>query len=231
MNTQKSLKETLESQYAWCAHCEEDIGKLLRGYVERKSQYRVLDFDDLLLYWHAMMSEDRIAKSVSRAFRSRAGRRIPGHEQAAGRHPPCAEARRPGRHRRRRRRAGYLLVPRRRGREHPRFPRPLPARRPKSSRSRRTSARARACSMRPMRSWRMRRASTASTCCRCAARARVPKLVTVDDLPTQAEFICTRVLASREAGIPLRAPGRAVPHRHAQRRARNRAREAQDSVS
>src|SRR5690606_18138982 len=31
-----------------------------------------------------------------------------------------------------------------------------------------------------------------------------PKLVTVDDLPTQAEFICTRVLASREAGIPLR---------------------------
>ena len=31
-----------------------------------------------------------------------------------------------------------------------------------------------------------------------------PKLVTVDDLPTQAEFICTRVLAAREAGIPLR---------------------------
>jgi DNA helicase-2/ATP-dependent DNA helicase PcrA len=31
-----------------------------------------------------------------------------------------------------------------------------------------------------------------------------PKLVTVDDLPTQAEFICTRVLASREAGIPLK---------------------------
>ena len=31
-----------------------------------------------------------------------------------------------------------------------------------------------------------------------------PKLVTVDDLPTQAEFICTRVLASREAGMPLR---------------------------
>ena len=28
--------------------------------------------------------------------------------------------------------------------------------------------------------------------------------VTVDDLPTQAEFICTRVLASREAGVPLK---------------------------
>ena len=31
-----------------------------------------------------------------------------------------------------------------------------------------------------------------------------PKLVTVEDLPTQAEFICTRVLASREAGIALK---------------------------
>ena len=31
-----------------------------------------------------------------------------------------------------------------------------------------------------------------------------PKLVTVDDLATQAEFICTRVLASREAGVPLK---------------------------
>ena len=68
VNTQKSLKETLESQYSWCSHWEEDIAKLLRGYVERKSQYRVLDFDDLLLYWHAMMSEDRIAKSVSAHF-------------------------------------------------------------------------------------------------------------------------------------------------------------------
>src|SRR6185295_13664788 len=28
VNTQKSLKETLESQYAWCAHFEEDIAKL-----------------------------------------------------------------------------------------------------------------------------------------------------------------------------------------------------------
>ena len=38
VNTQKSLKETLETQYSWCASHEEDIGKLLRAYVERKSQ-------------------------------------------------------------------------------------------------------------------------------------------------------------------------------------------------
>ena len=68
VNTQKSLKETLESQYAWCSNWEEDIAKLLRTYVERKAQYRVLDFDDLLLYWHAMMSEEKIAKSVAAHF-------------------------------------------------------------------------------------------------------------------------------------------------------------------
>jgi DNA helicase-2/ATP-dependent DNA helicase PcrA len=31
-----------------------------------------------------------------------------------------------------------------------------------------------------------------------------PKLVTVDDLPTQSELICNRVLAAREAGVALR---------------------------
>src|SRR3954465_13008520 len=40
VNTQKSLKETLETQYSWCTNFEEDIGKLLRAYVERKSQYK-----------------------------------------------------------------------------------------------------------------------------------------------------------------------------------------------
>ena len=72
----------------------------------------------------------------------------------------------------RRRRAGDLLVPRRGGREHPRFPRALHARPPRSSRWRRTTAPRSRCSMSPTRSWPRRRASTASTCCRCAATAR-----------------------------------------------------------
>ena len=53
-----------------------------------------------------------------------------------------------------------------------------------------------------------------------------PKLVTVDDLPTQAEFICTRVLAAREAGVPLKRQAVLFRTRCAQRRARDRARQA-----
>jgi DNA helicase-2/ATP-dependent DNA helicase PcrA len=68
VNTQKSLKETLEQQYPWCAQWEEDLAKLFRTYVERKHELSILDYDDLLLYWHVMMSEPRLAEHVGKHF-------------------------------------------------------------------------------------------------------------------------------------------------------------------
>jgi DNA helicase-2/ATP-dependent DNA helicase PcrA len=68
VNTQRSLKETLEQQYPWCAQWEGDLGRLYRGYVEQKQRYNVLDYDDLLLYWHLMMSDPRLAQHVGSNF-------------------------------------------------------------------------------------------------------------------------------------------------------------------
>ena len=68
VNTRKPLKETLELQYPWCLQWEEDLTKLFRAYVERKQRYGILDYDDLLLYWHAMMSEPRLAAQVGANF-------------------------------------------------------------------------------------------------------------------------------------------------------------------
>jgi ATP-dependent DNA helicase UvrD/PcrA len=68
VNTQKPLKETLEQQYPWCAQWEADLTKLYRAYVERKQRCGILDYDDLLLYWHAMMAEARLAEHVSGHF-------------------------------------------------------------------------------------------------------------------------------------------------------------------
>jgi len=68
VNTQKSLTEALEQQFPWCKGWEEDLRKLFRGYVERKQRYALLDYDDLLLYWHMMMSEQRLAQDVSSHF-------------------------------------------------------------------------------------------------------------------------------------------------------------------
>jgi DNA helicase II / ATP-dependent DNA helicase PcrA len=68
VNTQRSLKETLEQQYPWCAQWEADLSKLYRTYVERKQHLSVLDYDDLLLYWHLMMSEPKLARHVGEHF-------------------------------------------------------------------------------------------------------------------------------------------------------------------
>ncbi|HTT06550.1 MAG TPA: ATP-dependent helicase [Steroidobacteraceae bacterium] len=68
INTQKSLKDTLEQQFPWCKSWEEELTRLFRGYVERKQRYSLLDYDDLLLYWHMMMGEARIAQHVGTHF-------------------------------------------------------------------------------------------------------------------------------------------------------------------
>src|SRR5579864_7001834 len=62
VNTQRTLKETLEQQYPWCAQWEADLTRLYRAYVEQKQRAAILDYDDLLLYWHVMMSEPRLAQ-------------------------------------------------------------------------------------------------------------------------------------------------------------------------
>jgi DNA helicase II / ATP-dependent DNA helicase PcrA len=203
VNTQKSLKETLETQYSWCANWEEDIGKLLRGYVDRKSQYRVLDFDDLLLYWHAMMSDDRIAKSVAANFDhvlvdeyqdtnklqgdilhalrpDGQGVTVVGDDAQAIYSFRAAAV------------ENILGFP---DRFSPKAEVVTLAQNYRSSQSVLDAANALMAD-----APRQHRKHLLSM----RGQGPRPKLVTVDDLPTQAEFICTRVLASREAGIPLR---------------------------
>ena len=68
VNTRASLKETLELQYPWCAQWEEELAHLFRAYVEQKQHSRLLDYDDLLLYWHAMMCEPRLAQHIGAHF-------------------------------------------------------------------------------------------------------------------------------------------------------------------
>jgi DNA helicase-2/ATP-dependent DNA helicase PcrA len=68
VNTQKSLHDALEQQFPWFASWEAEIGALCRAYVERKQRYALLDYDDLLLYWHGMMGDARLARHVGTNF-------------------------------------------------------------------------------------------------------------------------------------------------------------------
>jgi len=68
VNTQRPLGETLDALFPWCGEWEAQLTELFRAYVDKKLTNQALDYDDLLLYWHAMMSDERLAAEIGGEF-------------------------------------------------------------------------------------------------------------------------------------------------------------------
>jgi len=68
VNTQATLNDTLQGTFPWCAEWESELRRLFGAYVERKLENQALDYDDLLLYWHAMMEDEGLAKAIGEGF-------------------------------------------------------------------------------------------------------------------------------------------------------------------
>ena len=68
VNTQGALADTLTACFPWCAEWEAELTRLYRAYVERKLANQALDYDDLLLYWHAMLGDERLAREIGAGF-------------------------------------------------------------------------------------------------------------------------------------------------------------------
>ena len=68
VNSQRSLEECLQEAFPWCAKWASELRLLFRGYTESKQERHVLDYDDLLLYWYYLMSEPAAAARVSSRF-------------------------------------------------------------------------------------------------------------------------------------------------------------------
>jgi DNA helicase-2/ATP-dependent DNA helicase PcrA len=68
VNTRLSLDKVLADTFPWCAEWESDLETLFRRYVEAKLAQQVLDFDDLLLYWHTLMQEGALAQDVGALY-------------------------------------------------------------------------------------------------------------------------------------------------------------------
>ena len=68
VNTRGSLADTLANVFPWCAEWEDELTRLFRAYVERKLSNQALDYDDLLLYWHAMTADAALAADIAAHF-------------------------------------------------------------------------------------------------------------------------------------------------------------------
>jgi DNA helicase-2/ATP-dependent DNA helicase PcrA len=68
VNTQESLRAVLETRFPWCLEWEEPLRNLFAAYVDAKASRAVLDYDDLLLYWFHVMSDDSLARRIGTLF-------------------------------------------------------------------------------------------------------------------------------------------------------------------
>ncbi len=55
VNARTPLSETVEDRFPWVAEHTDALRDLFRAYTDRKREHNVVDYDDLLLYWNALL--------------------------------------------------------------------------------------------------------------------------------------------------------------------------------
>src|SRR5690606_5253726 len=68
VNTQQSLETVLPLDFPWCAEHAEGLKRLFQTYLDRKEAQAVLDYDDLLVFWNALLAEPSAAELIRRKF-------------------------------------------------------------------------------------------------------------------------------------------------------------------
>jgi len=68
VNARTPLEDCLNVNYPWCADWEKELAALFRAYVERKLATQSLDYDDLLLYWSHLVSDQELAAEIGSWF-------------------------------------------------------------------------------------------------------------------------------------------------------------------
>jgi DNA helicase-2/ATP-dependent DNA helicase PcrA len=68
VNAEATLHDVLRDTFPWCANCKDQLVTLFDGYVQAKQAQHVLDYDDLLLYWAAMMDDPALAHEIGARF-------------------------------------------------------------------------------------------------------------------------------------------------------------------
>ncbi len=68
VNAREKLEHVLRHHFPWCTEWQEDLKKLFDGYTDRKEADGVLDYDDLLLYWSALLTDPKAGDAVRKLF-------------------------------------------------------------------------------------------------------------------------------------------------------------------
>lgn len=67
VNEQAKLDGVLQERFPWCQDHGDDLRTIFKAYRDRKREHNVLDYDDLLLYWRALV-ESPAADAVNGLF-------------------------------------------------------------------------------------------------------------------------------------------------------------------
>ena len=68
VNARSPLDAVLARGFPWCTEQLDGLKLLFRTYVDRKAEQRVLDYDDLLLFFHALVGTDAAGPAVRAQF-------------------------------------------------------------------------------------------------------------------------------------------------------------------
>jgi DNA helicase-2/ATP-dependent DNA helicase PcrA len=60
VNTGRPTREVMDAEFPWCIDHADKINELFKDFVARKRANGLLDFDDLLLYWRALLTDPAV---------------------------------------------------------------------------------------------------------------------------------------------------------------------------
>jgi DNA helicase-2/ATP-dependent DNA helicase PcrA len=68
VNSRRPLEDVLAEAYPWCKDYAAELKRLFSAYVDRKEAASVLDYDDLLLFWHGLLADAKAGDKVRQRF-------------------------------------------------------------------------------------------------------------------------------------------------------------------
>ena len=68
VNAREKLEPALVRHFPWCLEWGAELKRLFSGYVDRKEACGVLDYDDLLLYWHGLLEDAKAGPIIRGQF-------------------------------------------------------------------------------------------------------------------------------------------------------------------